>query len=117
MHLHMGACNKGKLFYQSSAISKGSCMRDSKIETDRKVCQGYGACIEMCLEPFQLPEADGKSTIGSGKRVKKGSEVVSKVRELDKLESSEMQKPVLSKRPTCSRHVNKGENQLQQRGI
>ena len=50
MHLHMCACNKGKLFYQSSVISKGSCMRDSKIETDRKACQGYGACIEMCLE-------------------------------------------------------------------
>lgn len=48
------------------------------VEIDRKTCQGFGACVELCPKFFKLSETDAKSimlknskkTIEEGKNVK-----------------------------------------------
>ena len=57
-----------------------------RVELDKKACQGFGACVELCPRFFQLSDVDGKSTIEGAKKVMKENEVVLEKLELDKLE-------------------------------
>lgn len=61
-------------------------MRKFKVEIDKNACQGFGACVELCLKLFKLSDVDGKSTIEGAKKVMKANEVVAETVELDELE-------------------------------
>jgi ferredoxin len=56
-----------------------------KVEIDKNVCQGFGACVELCPQFFQLSDVDGKSTIEEAKQVVKENEVVAETLELVEL--------------------------------
>ena len=57
------------------------------IEIDRKTCQGFGACVELCPQFFKLSETDGKSTmLKNSKKTVEESKVVKEVFETDDLE-------------------------------
>jgi len=57
-----------------------------KIEIDKNTCQGFGACVELCPEHFELSDADGKTTfIEGGKELKEDGEVVAETLEVDDL--------------------------------
>ena len=57
-----------------------------RVELDKKACQGFGACVELCPQFFQLSDVYGKSTIEGAKKVMKENEVVLETLELDELE-------------------------------
>ncbi|NIP66983.1 ferredoxin [Candidatus Bathyarchaeota archaeon] len=57
-----------------------------KIEVDKNACQGFGACVELCSEFFELSDVDGKTTIEGGEEVKENDEVVAETLEVDELE-------------------------------
>ncbi len=57
-----------------------------RVEIDKNACQGFGACVELCPQFFQLSEVDGKSSIEGAEKVMKENEVVAETLELDKLE-------------------------------
>jgi len=57
-----------------------------RVELDKSVCQGFGACVELCSQFFHLSNVDGKSTIEGAKKVMKENEVVAETLELDELE-------------------------------
>ena len=40
-----------------------------RVEIDRKICQGFGACVELCPEAFYLSEEDEKSKLKDGEQV------------------------------------------------
>jgi ferredoxin len=61
-------------------------MSKFRVEIDKNVCQGFGACVELCPQFFQLSDADGKSSMEGAKEVMKENEVVAEVLELDELE-------------------------------
>jgi ferredoxin len=50
-----------------------------RVEIDHNVCQGFGACVELCAK-FKLSDEDGKSHIEGSKKVSNGEAV-----ELDEL--------------------------------
>jgi len=50
-----------------------------RVEIDHNVCQGFGACVELCSK-FNLSDEDGKSHVEGGKKVSSGEAV-----ELDEL--------------------------------
>jgi len=54
-------------------------MAKYRVEIDHNVCQGFGACVELCTK-FKLSDDDGKSHVEGAKKVSK-REVV----ELDEL--------------------------------
>ena len=56
------------------------------MEIDKNACQGFGACVELCPQFFQLSDADGKSSMEEAKEVMKENEVVAETLELDELE-------------------------------
>ena len=60
-------------------------MSEFRVEIDKNVCQGFGACVELCPQFFQLSDVDGKSTIKGAKKVMKENEVVVETLELDNL--------------------------------
>jgi len=65
-----------------------------RVEIDKNACQGFGACVELCPQFFQLSDVDGKVTlegakIKGAKKVMKENEVVAETLELDKLECVE----------------------------
>jgi ferredoxin len=41
-------------------------MTKYRIDIDRRICQGFGACVELCPEAFYLSELDGKSRLRNG---------------------------------------------------
>ena len=41
-----------------------------RVQIDHNVCQGFGACIELC-EEFSLSDEDGKSHIEGAKKITK----------------------------------------------
>lgn len=49
------------------------------MEIDYNVCQGFGACVELCSK-FDLSDEDGKSHVEGAKKVSSGEAV-----ELDEL--------------------------------
>jgi len=57
-----------------------------RVEIDKNACQGFGACVELCPQFFQLSDVDGKSSIEDAKKVMKENEVVAETLELDELE-------------------------------
>jgi ferredoxin len=57
-----------------------------RVEIDKNACQGFGACVELCPQFFQLSDVDGKSSIEGSKKVVKEDEVVAETLELDELE-------------------------------
>ena len=57
-----------------------------RVEIDKNACQGFGACVELCPQFFQLSDVDGKSSIEGAKQVMKENEVVAETLKLDKLE-------------------------------
>ncbi len=61
-------------------------MAKFRVEIDKDACQGFGACVELCPQFFQLSDLDGKSTIDGAEKVVKGDEVVAETLELDELE-------------------------------
>lgn len=60
-------------------------MSKFRVEIDKNACQGFGACVELCPQFFQLSDADGKSSMEGAKEVMKEN-VVAEVLELDELE-------------------------------
>ena len=58
------------------------------VEIDKKSCQGFGACVELCPNFFQLSEVDGKSSfpVDGAEKVKKDDEIFAETLELDELE-------------------------------
>jgi ferredoxin len=61
-------------------------MSKFRVEIDKNACQGFGACVELCPQFFQLSDADGKSSMEEAKEVMKENEVVAETLELDELE-------------------------------
>jgi len=61
-------------------------MSKFRVELDKKACQGFGACVELCPQFFHLSDVDGKSTIEGAKKVMKENEVVLETLKLDELE-------------------------------
>jgi len=46
---------------------------------DRKVCNGFGACVELCPDFFYLSQADGKSKIHGAEEIVENGENVEDV--------------------------------------
>jgi len=57
-----------------------------RVELDKNACQGFGACVELCPQFFQLSNVDGKSSIEGAKKITKGNEVVLETLEMEKLD-------------------------------
>jgi ferredoxin len=57
-----------------------------EVEIDKNACQGFGACVELCPQFFELSDVDGKTTIKGGKGVMEDNEVVAETLELAELE-------------------------------
>ena len=55
-------------------------MAKFRVEIDHNVCQGFGACVELCSK-FELSDSDGKSHVEGAKKVSSGEAV-----ELDELD-------------------------------
>jgi ferredoxin len=51
-----------------------------RVEIDHNVCQGFGACVELCSK-FELSDEDGKSHVEDAKKSSNGEAV-----ELEELE-------------------------------
>ena len=52
----------------------GDLMTKFRVEIDYNVCQGFGACVELCSK-FELSDEDGKSHVEGGKMVSTGEAV------------------------------------------
>lgn len=57
-----------------------------RVKLDKNACQGFGACVELCPQFFQLSDVDGKSSVEGAKKVTKEDKVVVEELELDNLE-------------------------------
>jgi ferredoxin len=62
-------------------------MANFLIEVDRKACQGFGACVELCPNFFQLAE-DGKTSLQEAKKSKvtEGDTVIKETLDMDNLD-------------------------------
>ena len=57
------------------------------VEIDKKTCQGFGACVEICPGFFKLAEDDGKSTmLKDSKKIIENEKFVREIYETDDLE-------------------------------
>lgn len=45
-----------------------------RVEIDYSVCQGFGACVELCSK-FTLSDEDGKSHVEGAKKTSRGEAV------------------------------------------
>ena len=61
-------------------------MAKFRVKLDKNACQGFGACVELCPQFFQLSDVDGKSSVEGAKKVTKEDKVVVEELELDNLE-------------------------------
>jgi ferredoxin len=61
-------------------------MSKFKVEINKNTCQGFGACVELCPQFFQLSDVDGKSSIEGANKIMKENKVVAETLELDELE-------------------------------
>ena len=57
-----------------------------RVEIDENVCQGFGACVELCPKFFHIFDVDGKSYIRGGKKVQRENKAPLEALELDELE-------------------------------
>lgn len=55
------------------------------VEVDRNVCQGFGACVELCPESFYLSDRDGKTKIRGAQEITEDDRNVKDVIEVDDL--------------------------------
>lgn len=46
-----------------------------RVEIDHSVCQGFGACVELCSK-FNLSDEDGKSHVEGARKVSSGEVVI-----------------------------------------
>jgi ferredoxin len=80
---------KTRLFKRLNRKIKGvNHMGKYKVEIDKNTCQGFGACVELCSQFFQLSDVDGKTSfpVEGAEKVMKENEVVTETLELDELE-------------------------------
>ena len=56
-----------------------------RVEVDRTVCQGFGACVELCSTSFYLSERDGKTKIRGGREITRYDMNVKDVIEVENL--------------------------------
>ena len=57
------------------------------VEIDKKTCQGFGACVEICPSFFKLSDEDGKSTmLKDSKKIVEDGKLIKEVYETDDLE-------------------------------
>jgi ferredoxin len=57
------------------------------VEIDKKTCQGFGACVEICPQFFKLSDEDGKSTmLKDSKKIVEDGKVIKEVYETEDLE-------------------------------
>lgn len=57
-----------------------------KVEVDRIVCQGFGACVKLCPRYFSLSDTDGKTSIQEAEKTTTKDEVVKELLETDDLD-------------------------------
>jgi ferredoxin len=55
-------------------------MAKFQVKIDQDVCQGFGACVELCSK-FKLGDNDGKSHVEGAKKIEKGESL--ELEELD----------------------------------
>jgi len=55
------------------------------VEVDRRVCQGFGACVELCSASFYFSERDGKTKITGAQEFEEDGENVKDVIEVEDL--------------------------------
>ena len=60
-------------------------MTKHRVEINREICQGFGACVELCSEEFYLSDEDGKSKLVNGEAVLADGENVKDFVEVDDL--------------------------------
>ena len=60
-------------------------MAKFRVDIDHNVCQGFGACIELCSK-FSLSDEDGKSHIEGAEKVMKGNKAPGEAIELNELD-------------------------------
>jgi ferredoxin len=56
------------------------------VEVDRTICQGFGACVELCPDVFILSDRDGKTLLKGGKEEIDGGTSVKSSIEVDDLD-------------------------------
>ncbi len=56
-----------------------------RIEIDQKICQGFGACVELCPEAFYMSDKDEKSKLRGGEPVMTDEGNVKDHKEVDEL--------------------------------
>lgn len=56
-----------------------------RVEVDRTVCQGFGACVELCSASFQLSEQNGKTKIRGSQEIFRDGRNVKDVIEVEDL--------------------------------
>ena len=56
-----------------------------RVEVDRMVCQGFGACVELCSASFYLSERDGKTKIRGGRAITREGMNIKDVIEVENL--------------------------------
>ena len=81
------------------------------VEIDKSICQGFGACVEICASFFKLAEDDGKSTmLRDSKKIVENGKLVREVYETDDLECA---KEGAEACPFKAIHVKDAERNLQ----
>ena len=60
-------------------------MSKFRVEVDRITCQGFGACVELCPQFFQLSDIDGKISIKGAEKIKEEDNVTREILETDDL--------------------------------
>ena len=62
-------------------------MAEFVVEIDKKTCQGFGACVEICPGFFKLSDEDGKSTmLKDSKKIVENGKLAKEIYETDNLE-------------------------------
>lgn len=60
-------------------------MVEYRVEVDRTICQGFGACVELCSRSFYLSEQGGKTKIRGAREVIKEGRNIKEVIEVEDL--------------------------------
>ena len=58
-------------------------MGKCRVEIDRTICQGFGACVELCSSGFILSDGDGKALLQGGEEETDGGRSVKSFIEVD----------------------------------
>ena len=63
-------------------------MRKFKVSIDKNSCQGFGACVELCPQFFQLSDVDGKTSfpVEGAEKILKEQRVIAETFELDEMD-------------------------------